>query len=80
FTPSTQECFTDGLRLRFEPEEPFYGHIYVKESFMYENCHLDYTWNPAFSSFYFNVFYKSDCHVKYEVQVKEPSGITYQLK
>nr|CRZ22569.1 Bm8649 [Brugia malayi] len=72
----TLECFTDGLRLRFELEKPFYGHIYVKDSFMYENCHLDYTWNPTVGSFYFNVFYKSDCHVKYE---REPSGISYQV-
>ncbi|VIO93476.1 Uncharacterized protein BM_BM8649 [Brugia malayi] len=43
---------------------------------MYENCHLDYTWNPTVGSFYFNVFYKSDCHVKYE---REPSGISYQV-
>uniref|UniRef100_A0A0R3R6I0 ZP domain-containing protein n=1 Tax=Brugia timori TaxID=42155 RepID=A0A0R3R6I0_9BILA len=82
----TLECFTDGLRLRFELEKPFYGHIYVKDSFMYENCHLDYTWNPTVGSFYFNVFYKSDCHVKYEVIItvlsslqREPSGISYQV-
>ncbi|VDM91378.1 unnamed protein product [Onchocerca ochengi] len=36
----------DGLRLFFESEMPFYGHIYVKESFMNKRCHLDFTQKP----------------------------------
>ncbi|EFO13448.2 hypothetical protein LOAG_15081, partial [Loa loa] len=62
----------------FEPEEPFHGHIYVKGYFMHESCHSDYTWNPTVSSFSFSVFYRSDCHVKCEIE-REPSGISCHI-
>uniref|UniRef100_A0AAF5PYE0 ZP domain-containing protein n=1 Tax=Wuchereria bancrofti TaxID=6293 RepID=A0AAF5PYE0_WUCBA len=72
----TLECFSDGLRLYFEPEKPFCGHIYVKGYFMHEKCHLDFTQNPIVSPFYFSILYKSACIQKCEVQ-KEPPSINY---
>ncbi|KAK6104643.1 Zona pellucida-like domain family protein [Brugia pahangi] len=74
----TLECFTDGLRLYFEPEKPFRGHIYVKGYFMHEKCHLDFTRNPIVSPFHFSILYKSACIQKGEMQ-KEPPGINYNI-
>ncbi|VDP11575.1 unnamed protein product [Onchocerca flexuosa] len=44
------ECYMNGLRLFFESEKPFYGHIYVQESFVNERCHLDFTQKPLDST------------------------------
>ncbi|VDN04594.1 unnamed protein product [Thelazia callipaeda] len=74
----TLECLTDGLRLHFHPEKPFYGHIYVKGFFMSRICHLDYTRNPLYSPFYFHVSYRSSCNVQREKQ-KKPPGINYHV-
>ncbi|EFO15412.2 hypothetical protein LOAG_13098, partial [Loa loa] len=72
------ECFPERLRLRFEPEEPFHGHIYVKGYFTHENCHLDFTRNPTVSPFDFNVLYKSPCVQKCETQ-EEPPNIFFHV-
>uniref|UniRef100_A0A1I7VRV3 ZP domain-containing protein n=1 Tax=Loa loa TaxID=7209 RepID=A0A1I7VRV3_LOALO len=73
-----KECFPERLRLRFEPEEPFHGHIYVKGYFTHENCHLDFTRNPTVSPFDFNVLYKSPCVQKCETQ-EEPPNIFFHV-
>ncbi|KAM3718644.1 Cuticlin-6 [Dirofilaria immitis] len=72
------ECFTNGLRLYFQPDEPFSGHIYVKGSFMQKKCHLDYTQNPLSVPSYFPISYKNGCNMKCEEQ-NEPPGVNYRL-
>ncbi|CAG9537404.1 unnamed protein product [Cercopithifilaria johnstoni] len=72
------ECFTNGLRLYFQPEAEFNGHVYVRGFFMSENCHLDYTRNPTANPFYFEIFYNGPCDVKCETQEK-PQGKKYSI-
>uniref|UniRef100_A0A915PFB3 ZP domain-containing protein n=1 Tax=Setaria digitata TaxID=48799 RepID=A0A915PFB3_9BILA len=72
------ECLTNGLQLRFQPQKPFFGHIYVKGLFKDENCHLDFTRRPTANPILFQIRYGSPCNVICETQV-EPPGLRYHV-
>ncbi|VBB33577.1 unnamed protein product [Acanthocheilonema viteae] len=72
------ECFTNGLRLYFVPEEPFSGHVYVDGFYFDEDCHVNQSNEAIAVPFYVNIFYNGHCNVRCQVQ-SEPAGVSYSV-